>query len=139
MVTGPVEFLTPERARQMVELAEQAWAELSRLSGQPVSYDATALQLLDEWVEREEHPSQVQRVLWIAFLGEVFRRRHGGEWVIRRGDGAWLAVLCPMKSGEMRWVAVAAQVERRITYGLSDSLSLFYIRESILLRQPKDI
>jgi hypothetical protein len=123
----------------MVELAERARAELGRLSGQAVGYDAAALHLLDEWIERAPSPPQTVRLLWVAFLGEVFRRRHGGEWVIHRDDGQRLAVLCPQESGGVHRVEVAAQVSSRLTNGLADSLALFYARESILLKQPKEL
>ena len=139
MAQSPMEFLSPERARQLVELAEKARAELARFSGESVGYDAAALHLLDEWIERQPSPSRALRVLWISFLGEVFRRRHAGEWVLRQDDGGHLAVLCPTQGGDMRWVAVAVQVARRVENGLQDSLALFYVRESILLRQPTDL
>jgi len=139
MLASSVEFLSPERARQMAELAERARATLAGFSEQRIGYDATALQLLDEWVERVSSPPHTLRVLWIAFLGEVFRRRHGGEWVLGSGDSGRLAVLCPTESGGVRWIAVATQVDRRIANGLPDSLALFYLRESILLKQPTDL
>ena len=139
MKGGMVEFLRPDWARQMVELAERARAALSRLSGQDVEYNAVALHLLDEWIERVPSPSPKLRLLWVAFLGEVFRRRYGGEWVIHRDDGQQLAVLCPTESGGTHRVEVATQVARRLANGLSDSLALFYTQESILLKQPKDL
>ncbi len=139
MTGGLVEFLSPEWARQMVELAERARAELARFSGQDVGYDAIALHLLDEWIERIPSPSQKLRLLWVAFLGEVFRRRHGGEWVIHRDDGQRLAVLCPAESGGVRRVEVAAQVANRLSSGFLGSLALFYTQESIMLRQPKEL
>jgi hypothetical protein len=135
----PEEHLSPERARQLVELAERARDELARFSGQEVHYDATALQLLDEWIERVPRPSKPLQVLWIAFLGEGFRRRHGGEWVICRDDGGRLAVLCPAGSGMPHRVEVTTQVARRIANGIADSLALFYARESILLRLPEEV
>lgn len=139
MAGGLVEFLSPEWARQMVELAERARMELSRFSSQSVGYDAAALHLLDEWIERVPSPSEKVRLLWVAFLGEIFRRRHGGEWVIHRENGQRLAVLCPTQSGGVHRVEVAVQVGNRLAHGLADSLALFYTQESILLRQPKDL
>lgn len=139
MTGNPVEFLNPEQARQLVEMAERARVDLSQFAESPVGFDATALQLLDEWIDRVPSPSQTMRVLWTAFLGEMFRRRHGGEWITYRGDGKRLAVLCPTEAGGVRHVEVAEQVGYRIANGMADSLSLFYLNESTLLRHPAEL
>ena len=136
---GSVHILNPEQTRQMAELAEQAQVELSRFAGEPVDYDATALQLLDEWVERQPSPPRALRILWTAFVGEIFRRRHGGRWALRQEDGQQLLILCPTEGGAFHAVAVTDQIDRRIANGMADSLALFYLHESILLRQPRDL
>lgn len=142
MADDRVEFLAPERARYLVETAERARAALSRWARREVGYDATALQLLDEWIEQvvreTPQPPLGLRALWTAFLGEVFRRRYQGEWVVRADDTGSLAVLCPMQSGGLRVVDVATQVQRRIRNGFVDALALFYVREGALLREPPD-
>ena len=79
MMDSSLQLLSPDRARQLVELAEQARRQLERFASQPVRYDAAALQLLDEWIERTPSPSRPLQILWVAFLGEVFRRRHNGS------------------------------------------------------------
>jgi hypothetical protein len=80
-------FLSPEQIRYLAEMAEQARAALSRFAGYEVFYNSIALQLLDEWVDRHlrqfPEPSQRIRLLWVSFLGEMFRRHHGGEWALR--------------------------------------------------------
>ncbi len=142
MASENVEFLKPDQARYLVETAERARVELGRWAGQRVNYDATALQLLDEWIEHVVRstptPSPSMRVLWTAFLGEVFRRRYQGEWVVRKDDGKSLGVLCPKKAGGLHVVEVARQVQRRIRNGFADSLALFYVREGALLRARID-
>lgn len=133
-------FLSPEQIRYMAEMAEQGRAALARFSRQDVGYDAVALQLLDEWIERHlrqfPDPSQRMRLLWISFLGETFRRRHGGEWVIEEGGAGKgkLALLCPTASGSVRKIDVSDQVGRRIAEGMSASLAYFYTMASIELR-----
>jgi len=134
-----VEFLSAEQARQMVELAERGRAGLSQFTGQPGNYDATALQLLDELIERAPSPSREARVMWIAFVGEIFRRRHGGEWIIDREEANRLAVLCPTRTGGVRQVQVAIQLNQRITGGMTDSLALFYLSEASLLHRPGEL
>ena len=121
-------------------MAELAREGLSRFAGYEVTaYDATAVQLMDEWIDRYlrqvPNPSRETRLLWISFLGEVFRRRCGGEWVIReRGEGGELAVLCPAENGNPQVVDVAGQVGRRISHGPSASLALSYTATCIRLK-----
>ena len=134
-----VQFLSAEQARYLVEMAEQARAKLSEFAGYDVGYDSTALQVLDEWIERiaarTADPPHELRVLWIAFLGEAFRRRFEGEWVVRGEGKGSLAVLCPATDGGLETVDVAKQVRRRVEQGFSHSLAFFYIQESIQLKQ----
>jgi len=124
----------------MVEIAEQAQAGLSRFAGRAVAYDATVLQLLDEWIDHHMRlfpcPSQKMRLYWTSLLGEVFRRRHEGEWVIQEQDDGTrkLGVLCPVASGGFHVVEVSDQINRRIANGISASLAYFYTTKSIELR-----
>lgn len=133
------EFLTPQRARHMAEIAERSRAALSRFVGYEVDYDATGLQLLDEWIDRRlrqhPNPSQETYLLWVSFLGEVFRRRHQGEWAMRRsGKKEELAVVCPLEDGRLYTVDVSRQVTRRIVHGMAASLVFFYLTTAIELR-----
>jgi hypothetical protein len=139
MMDSSLQLLSPDRTRQLVELAEQARRQLERFAGQPVRYDATSLQLLDEWIERTPSPPKSLQILWVAFVGEVFRRRHNGEWAIHQSDGGQLTVVCPTERGMLYPVDVAAQVSRRIAGGIAESLALYYVRQSILLREHEDI
>jgi len=129
-MTGAVEFLVPERARYLAKMAEQARAGLSRFVGYEVDYDATALQLLDEWIDRHlqqfPNPSPEMCLLWISFLGEMFRRHHWGEWIVQDGERKGLAMLCPTESGGLYTVDVSGQINRRIAHGMSASLVYFY-------------
>lgn len=135
-------LLSPDQIRYLAEMAEHARAALARFSEQEVGYTVTALQLLDEWIERHlrqfPEPSQRMRLLWVSFLGEMFRRRHGGEWVIEIEEGkasrGELALLCPLEDGSVRKIDVSGQVGRRIAEGMSASLAYFYAMASIELR-----
>jgi hypothetical protein len=130
-------YLGAEQIRQMVEMAEQARGALSCYVGYEVAYNTTGVQLLDEWVDRHvrqfAEPSEKVYLLWVSFLGEMFRRHHGGEWVVR-GKGGPLGVLCPTGDGGQHVVDVAGQVRRRIARGMSASLTYFYTMTSIDLR-----
>ena len=132
-------FLIPERARHLAEMAERARAGLSRFVGYEVDYKTTALQFLDEWIDRHlrqfPSPSQGKRLLWVSFLGEMFRRHHWGEWIIQdRGERKGLAVLCPMESGGLYTVNVSDQIDRRIAHGMSASLAYSYTVTCIKLK-----
>jgi len=140
MMEESVSFLSPDQARYLVEVAEEAHAGLGRFVGHEVAYDPIALQLLDEWIERHVRqspsPSQSTRLLWVSFLGEVFRRRHEGEWVLWGRDQR-LAVLCPTEGGAPYTVDVSGQVGRRIAEGMSASLTLFYATTSVELKRER--
>lgn len=142
MAESDVRFLGAEQMGYLVDMAERARDRLSHFAGYEVGYDAPALQLLDEWIERvmedQPQPSQEYRILWMAFLGETFRRRFEGEWVMKEGDGKALSVLCPAVMGGLHVVEVARQIQRRIKGGFKNSLSLFYLHESIQLRQIRE-
>lgn len=142
MPESDVRFLGAEQSRYLVEMAERARVRLSHFAGYEVGYDAPALQLLDEWIERvmeeQSQPSQEYRILWIALLGETFRRRFEGEWVMKEGNGQALAVLCPAVMGGLHIVEIARQIQRRIKGGFKNSLSMFYLQESIQLRQIRE-
>lgn len=133
-----VRFLSPEQVRYLVEVAEEARTGLSRFVGHKVAYDSTALQLLDEWIDRHlrqfPYPSQATRLLWVSFLGEMFRRRHEGEWILWERDKR-LAVLCPSEEGALYTVDVSGQVGRRIADGMSASLVWFYTTTSVELKK----
>jgi len=139
MMAEAVRFLAPEQAHYLAEMAERARAGLSRFVGYEADYSATALQLLDEWIDRHlrqfPNPSQGMRSLWISFLGEMFRRHHRGEWIFQEQDkGKGLAVLCPTESGGLYAVDVSGQVNRRIAHGMSASLAYFYTVTCIKLK-----
>lgn len=141
-MTETAKFLPPKQARYLAEMAERARAGLSRFVGYEAAYDSTALQLLDEWIDRHlrqfPNPSQGMRLLWTSFLGEMFRRRHGGEWVIQESEqGERLAVLCPAEGGGLHTVDISNQIGRRITRGISASLAYFYTITSIELRAKR--
>ena len=132
-----VQPLPPERSMYMQRAAAQAMQVLESFASGPVEYDATALQLLDEWIDRtlRQGPlSDAERVLVIAFLGQTFLDRHGGYWATRTQDQqSGLGVVCPVTGSqdETRFIDVADQVQRRLAHGISDSLTFFYLIRSV--------
>jgi hypothetical protein len=120
-------------------MAEQARTALSQYVGYEVTYDSVGMQLLDEWIDRHlkqfQRPSQKMRLLWVSFLGEMFRRHHNGEWVLQERDGGGdLVLLCSREGGDLHPVNVSGQVSQRIAHGMSASLAYFYAVTSIELK-----
>lgn len=139
VVDESVDFLTKQQVQQLADMAEQAREALGRFAGYPVAYDQTALQLLDEWIDRHmrqfPRPTQTMRLLWISFLGEVFRRHHGGEWVFRgQGKEGGVAVLCPTSDGAGHVANVSGYVGRRLDEGIAASLVYAFAMTSIELK-----
>lgn len=123
----PVSFLSRDQARDLAVIGERARKALSDFSGREVAFDAESVQLLDEWVddcvEDVPNPGQEIRLLWAAFLGELFRRRHDGWWAFQNGR---LVIVCPKAGGVFRVVSPGKRVDRRIVAGMSESLTYFY-------------
>lgn len=137
VVTQP---LPTERSIYMQRAAVQTVQTLERFSGGPIEYGPTALQVLDEWIDRIGRrgplPSAA-RVLVIAFLGQTFLDRHGGYWGSQvRNQKQHLGVVCPVVGAEdaVRFIDVADQVNRRLAHGITDSLAFFYLTTSVDLR-----
>lgn len=134
-----MQFIPPQRSRQLTELADRARVSLSRYAGIDVEYNAVGLQTLDEWIERHvqqfPNPSTEMRTVWGAFLGETFRRRHNGQWGIESHDGgARLGIICPMGGQDLMFIDVMDQVLRRIHHGMNESLAFYYTIKGVELK-----
>ncbi|NLE43401.1 MAG: hypothetical protein GX620_01665 [Chloroflexi bacterium] len=140
MNPGSIELLPAERARQLTELAEKARDYLTRLARSDVSYDATGVQLLDEWIERylqfASDPPTNTRLAWTAFLGEVLRRRFGCEWALQEDGTGHRSVILVYSVGvsDQKSIDISAQIGKRITDGIAASAACFYLATAIELR-----
>ncbi len=140
LLADTIQVLSATQARQMKEFAERAQASLARFSSAEVSYDATGLQLLDEWVDRHlrqfPNPSPNVLTVWGAFLGETFRQRLNGEWVIDKASGkSRLGILVPKGEHNALFIDVMDQVDRRTKGGIAESLAYYYTIKSIEARE----
>ncbi len=136
----PIQFLPQKQAKQMEELAERARQSLSRFAGVDVKYDSVGLQMLDEWIDRHlrqfPKPSQGIVTVWGAFLGEVFRRRFNGEWVLDNSEKRQrLGVVCPKTERGLLFIDVMDQIKRRLQYGMSESLAFYFALQSAEIRE----
>ena len=120
-------FLSRQQARDLGALGERARRGLSQFAGHEASYDPEAVQLLDEWIDhtlqRWGATPEGAALLWTSLLGEMFRRRHEGWWALQDGR---IVIVCPTSMGEQRVIPVQEQVERRVTFGMSESLTYSY-------------
>ncbi len=134
-----VQFIPPQRSQQLTELADRARLSLSRYAGITVEYNAIGLQTLDEWIERHvrqfPRPSAEIRTVWGAFLGETFRRRHGGQWGIENtSKRPRLGIVCPRENQGLIFVDVMDQVMRRIDGGMDESLAFYYTIKGVEIK-----
>lgn len=139
MAKRSVQFIPTQKSEQLTELANRARVSLSRYAGIEVEYNAVGLQTLDEWIERHirqfPNPSPEIRMVWGAFLGETFRRRHMGQWGIEHaGRRPRLGVICPREEEAPVFVDVMDQVGRRIREGMNESLAFYYTIKGVEIR-----
>jgi len=87
--------------------------------------------------EPEPTQQQVDEMarIWGAYLGEVVRRRFGGEWTIESYPGGDFLIVALNVGGSRLFPSM--KVHKRLTEGASDNLWTFYqmMREK-LLAQP---
>jgi hypothetical protein len=134
-----VHFIPPPQSRQLTELADRARLSLARYAGIGVEYNAVGLQTLDEWIERHIRqfpaPSSEIRTIWGAFLGETFRRRHGGQWGIENtSKRPRLGIVCQHGDEDLMFIDVMDQVARRIHRGMNESLAFYYTIKGVELK-----
>jgi hypothetical protein len=136
-VTRP---LSPERSLFLRQAAAQALEMLRRFSSDDVGFGPTALQVLDEWIDRiaRRGPlSPTARILVIAFTGHTFIHAYGGYWVTEiQGEKQNLGVVCPIAGQEdrLRFINIVERVNRRLAFGVRDSLAFFFLTTSVDLR-----
>ena len=134
-----VQFIPPHQSKQLTELADRARLSLSRYAGIGVEYNAVGLQTLDEWIERHirqfPSPSTEIRTVWGAFLGETFRRRHGGQWGVENtSKRPRLGIVCRRGDQDLLFVDVMDQVGRRIHDGMNESLAFYYTIKGVEIK-----
>jgi len=136
MMKRSTQFISPQKSRQLSDLADRAKISLSRYAGIDVEYNAIGLQLLDEWIERHlkqvGEPSAEIRIVWGAFLGEAFRRRYQGQWgTDRTGPNERLGIICPRNDQAPVFIDVMDQIAHRIRDGMEESLAFYYTIKGI--------
>jgi hypothetical protein len=72
--------------------------------------------------------------VWGSYLGEVVRRRFGGEWSIETYPGKQFATLTLNVNGNKLFPSI--KVHRRLTEGESDNVWSFYRMVKTRLEKP---
>jgi hypothetical protein len=136
-----IQPLSPEKSLYMRQAASQALDILQQFSGGPVAFGPTALQLLDEWVDRMQRQGPLSRqshAFVLAFLGHTFLQTHGGFWATEVcGERRSLGVICPLADSqdEVRFIDIVDATRRRLEHGIQSSLALFYMTTSVELKR----
>ena len=120
-----VELDYSEASVEKVEgLLEQLESELKRWqTGKSSPEPPLAVPQLDEMAR-----------IWGGYLGEVVRRRFGGEWTIESYPGGDFLIIALNVGGSRLFPAM--KVHKRLTEGATDNLWSFYqmMREKLLVK-----
>jgi hypothetical protein len=141
MAKRSIQFIPPERAGQLTQLADRAKVSLSRYAGIEVDYNAVGLQTLDEWIDRHlrqfPEPSAEIRTVWAAFLGETFRHRFEGQWSVdHSGRRPRLGIVCSTNGDgtNLVFIDIVDQVARRVRNGMNESLAFYYTIKGVEIK-----
>jgi len=112
---------------QIPELAEQ-WVTYGKIKGCDFDYSRESLQKVDdlvsqEWSDNSPLFPQVTILQIGSYMGEVIRRKHGGEWVESEDYGICLARI----GGQEDFRSFPFnKARKRIEEGEEDSVAFFY-------------
>lgn len=115
----------PEMAKAYAESA----VKTARDSHVVLDYSEESLKQLESILERlaeGPQPAGLEEAckMWGSYLGEVVRRRFGGEWTIETYPGKPFATLTLTVSGNKLFPTM--KVHRRLTQGRDDNVWSFY-------------
>ena len=132
-------------AEQAVALARELKVELDYSEASVEKVESLLGQLqgeLSQWATGRESPeaqAKSQPVdemarIWGGYLGEVVRRRFGGEWSIETYPGGDFLIVALNVGGSRLFPAM--KVHKRLTEGVGDNLWTFYqmMREKLLAK-----
>lgn len=115
--------------RMMQDYAEQA-VRLARQRQIELDYSEQSLEqvdrLLERWHEQRESEPQLDEMarIWGGYLGEVVRRRFGGEWTIEKYPAGDFPIVTLNVNGARLFPAM--KIHKRLTNGAIDNVVPFY-------------
>jgi hypothetical protein len=127
-------MMVMERSQDSNDIGQmmQGYAEdavrMARQSHVELDYSEKSLEHVEDLLNQydnlpKERMDEMSRV-WGGYLGEVVRRRFGGEWTIEKYPaGDFLIVTLNVNGAK---VFPAMKVHKRLTNGAADNLLMFY-------------
>lgn len=114
--------------QMMAAYAEQAVLKAANVHGMNLDYSPASMGPLDTILAAEKASSSedlnLAARLWGGYLGEVFCRHHGGEWVMAIYPGSELSMPSIQVGASQLYPLL--KVQRRLTLGPNEEIAGFY-------------
>ena len=113
-------------AEQAVVLAHEFHAQLDFTENSLMEVETILARLSREMPQSKPSSGDVSEIckIWGSYLGEVVRRRFGGDWSIETYPGKQFATLTLTVNGNKLFPSM--KVHRRLTEGEADNVWTFY-------------
>ena len=123
-------------AKQAVTLAHEFHAQLDFSENSVMEVETILARLSREMPQSKPSSDDVSEIckIWGSYLGEVVRRRFGGDWSIETYPGKQFATLTLTVNGNKLFPSM--KVHRRLTEGETDSVWTFYKMVKTKLEKP---
>jgi len=121
-----VDAMVSAYAEQAVTIAREFNAQLDYSENSLMELEAILVQLSRDMPSSPSSASEVSEMckMWGSYLGEVVRRRFGGEWSIETYPGKQFATLTLNVNGNKLFPSV--KIHRRLSEGDADNIWTFY-------------
>ena len=132
-----VEAMVLAYAKQAVTLAHEFHAQLDYSENSLMEVETILDRLAREMPASRPSSDDVSELckVWGSYLGEVVRRRFGGDWSIETYPGRQFATLTLTVDGNKLFPSM--KVHRRLTEGESDNVWSFYKMVKTKLGNPR--
>ncbi|HLJ29970.1 MAG TPA: hypothetical protein VKY85_24900 [Candidatus Angelobacter sp.] len=131
-----VDAMVTAYAAQAIVLAREFTAQLDYSENSLMEVETILARLSREMPASKPSDDDVSELckVWGSYLGEVVRRRFGGEWSIETYPGKQFATLTLNVNGNKLFPSI--KVHRRLTEGESDNVWSFYRMVKTKLEKP---
>ena len=121
-----VDAMVTSYAEQAVQRARECNAQLDFSENSVMEVETILAQLTRQMADAKQSAEDVGELckVWGSYLGEVVRRRFGGEWSIETYPGKQFATLTLSVGGNKLFPTM--KVHRRLTQGEEDNVWSFY-------------
>lgn len=121
-----VDNMVTSYAEQAVAAARERKAQLDFSENSVMEVETILAEISREMQAKPSSGDDLSEVckMWGSYLGEVVRRRFGGDWTIETYPGKQFATLTLTVGGSKLFPSI--KVHRRLTQGDADNLWAFY-------------